>query len=194
MSDASLPKKLDPKPDPNKFKPKPNLPKPPGREVPLIRDLNVLAPKFRSALERVLATLTGLGFDPMVIETIRTPERQTWLWGFGRTYDDGRGVVTGARTHLQTWHGYGLAADIISASKRWNAPLAFWEALGRECERQGLAWGGDWDGDGDWRDERFRDFPHVQWGKPMRQSPSAKARELIAQGGPPAVWRAVGAI
>ena len=25
-----------------------------------------------------------------------------------------------------------------------------------------VRWGGDWDGDGDWRDERFLDMPHYE--------------------------------
>jgi len=153
-------------------------------EVPVARGLDALAPRFRSALERVLATLTGLGLDPVVVETLRTHERQRFLYGFGRDYDDGRGVVTHSEDADETWHGYGLAADIVSASKRWQAPPAFWAALGRACAREQLAWGGTW---------QFVDQPHVQWGPPMRRSPSPRAARLMAAGGPRAVWRAVGA-
>ena len=84
-----------------------HLPLPP-REVPMCRALDVLAPKFRAALEAVLAQLP----DAIVAETLRTPERQAYLYGFGRDYDDDRGIVTQAPTHLTSWHGYGLAADI----------------------------------------------------------------------------------
>ena len=118
-------------------------------EVPAVRDLAVLAPKFRAALERVLADLRGLGMDPLVIETLRTHDRQRFLYGFGRDYDDGRGTVTYSSDADETWHGFGLAADVISQADRWNAPLAFWEALGRSADRHGLLWGADWDGDGD---------------------------------------------
>lgn len=163
-------------------------------EVAAVRDVNVLAPKFRTALERVLTDLRGLGLDPIVFETLRTDERQAFIYGFGRTYDDGRGIVTYSSEADESWHGFGLAADIISRKDRWNAPLEFWESLGRACEKYGLRWGGDWDGDGDWRDERFTDFPHVQWGPPMRRSPSPRAGRLLALGGPPAVWREVGAL
>ena len=163
-------------------------------EVPAVRDLAVLAPKFRAALERVLADLRGLGMDPLVIETLRTHDRQRFLYGFGRDYDDGRGTVTYSSDADETWHGFGLAADVISQADRWNAPLAFWEALGRSADRHGLLWGADWDGDGDWRDERCTDFPPLQWGPPMRRSPSPRAGRLLASGGPPAVWREVGAL
>lgn len=155
------------------------------REVPATRNLAVLAPKFRSAVERVLGTLRGLGYNPMVFETLRTSDRQRFLHGFGRLYDDGRGVVTHSEDADETWHGYGLAVDIICGDTRWNAPAAFWDALGRACERERLEWGGSW---------RFVDRPHVQWGAPMRRSPSPRAGRLLALGGPPAVWREVGAL
>ena len=163
-------------------------------EVPVVRDLSVLAPRFRSALERVLETMRGLGFTPLVAETLRTDARQTFLYGFGRDYDDGRGVVTHAADADETWHGYGLAADVVCAKHLWGATPAFWEALGRACARERLTWGGDWDGDGDSRDETFLDRPHIQWGPPMRRSPSPRAGRLLAQGGPPLVWREVGAL
>lgn len=163
-------------------------------EVRPVRDLAVLAPRFRSALERVLATMRGLGFEPVVVETLRTGERQRYIYGFGRTYDDGRGIVTHSADWDETWHGYGLAADVVCAKSFWAAPDEFWSALGRACARERLTWGGDWNGDGDSRDEKFVDRPHIQWGPPMRRSPSPRAARLVADGGPPAVWREVGAI
>jgi hypothetical protein len=133
------------------------------------------------------------GHDPVVWETLRTHERQHYLYGFGRDYDDGRGIVTHSRSADETWHGFGLAADVISASKRWDAPDDFWRALERAAEAEGLVCGGDWDGD-DLTTERFSDRPHVQWGRPMRRSPSPRAARLFAAGGYPAVWRDVGAL
>lgn len=164
------------------------------REVAPVRDMAVLAPKFRSAIERVMATMEGLGFTPMVVETLRTDERQRFLYGFGRDYDDGRGVVTFSSDADETWHSYGLAADLVCRQALWNAPTAFWDALGRACARERLRWGGDWDMDGDSGDERFLDRPHIQWGPPMRRSPSPRAARLLERGGPPAVWREVGAL
>jgi hypothetical protein len=169
------------------------LPKPEPAHVPAVRTLDVLAPRFRSALERVLATLTGLGLTPMVIETLRTSARQQHLYGFGRTHDDGRGIVTHSRDANETWHGFGLAADIVCAKQQYGAPDAFWQALGRACARERLTWGGDWNGDGSSADERFVDRPHVQWGPPMRRSPSPYAARLVEIGGMAALWKEVGA-
>lgn len=162
----------------------PKLP-PPPRAVPVCRDLAVLAPRFRVAVVRMLERMTARGLDPVVSETLRTSERQRFLYGFGRDYDDGRGVVTHSRDADETWHHYGLAVDIISARLAWDAPKSFWDALGAAARAEGLAWGGDW--------VSFRDLPHVQWGSPMRQSPSPRAPRLVAEGGLPAVWREVGA-
>ena len=162
--------------------------------VRAMRDLDALAPRFRTSLERVLGTLRGLGLTPHVVETLRTTERQTYLYGFGRDYDDGRGIVTYSRDADETWHGFGLAADVVCARQWWNAPPAFWDALGRACARERLRWGGDWDMDGESTDETFLDRPHVQWGPPMRRGPSPRAARLLLDGGLTAVWREVGAL
>jgi hypothetical protein len=145
--------------------------------------LDLCAPKFEAA---VLATLRGMqndGFDPYVYETLRSNERAKWLHGFGRLYDDDRGIVTNATDALTGWHGFGLAADIISESKQWDAPDSFWSALGAHAAANALAWGGFW---------KMKDKPHVQPSN-LRDSPSNRARQLIAQGGLAAVWREVGA-
>lgn len=125
------------------------------------------------------------GFDAVVFESYRSPERAAWLYGFGRKYDDGRGVVTNAADNTHTWHAYYLAADIISASKEWDAPEAFWEALGECAKAEGLVWGGDW---------HMQDKPHVQHGPPMRVSPSPRAAQIVAHYGCPALWQEVGAL
>ena len=142
------------------------LPTPPA-EVPVSRDRSLLPSVFNAKLDRVLARMEKQGHDPIIFEALRTDERQRFLWGFGRLYDDGRGVVTYSKTAERTWHGYGLAVDIISKRHAWNAPASFWTALGEACRAEGLWWGNDWDRDGvpverD-PDERMSDRPHVQW-------------------------------
>lgn len=173
----------------------PRLPKPPAA-VPVESRMDGLAPKFRAALERMLAELRERGHDALVFETLRTNARQAYLYGFGRDYDDGRGVVTKAATAMGGWHFYGLAADVVHRTQLWGAPEAFWTALRLAARRNGLTSGDDWDRDGlpvelD-PDEHVVDRPHVQWWCPgMRVSPSAQARALYEQGGREAVWRAV---
>jgi len=150
------------------------------RAVAVVKSLDVLAPAFRDKIERVLEAVPYAN----VAETLRTDARQRYLYGFGRDYDDGRGIVTHSETALDTWHHYGLAADIIHKTKGWQAPAQWWQQLGAAAKAQGLVWGGDW---------TFRDYPHIQWGAPMRRSPSPSAAKLLEAGGVDAVWRAVGA-
>lgn len=159
------------------------LPKPPA-EVPADTSLDGLAPKFRSKLMLVLNRLSMQGHSPKVAETLRSDARVKFLHGFGREYDDGRGVVTNATDATKTWHHYGLAADVVHATKAWDAPEDFWIALRDAAVAEGLTAGFDW---------KFTDKPHIQWGKPMRDGPSADAVTLLKAGGLPAVWKAVGA-
>lgn len=156
---------------------------PPPHEVPVDADLSKLAPRFRTAVERVLAEMKDHGHTPMVFEAFRSPERQAFLHGFGREYDDGRGKVT-ASPAGHSWHEYGLGVDVICAKRGWDAPPAFWRALGSAARGAGLTWGGDWS---------HPDLPHIQWGK-CRPSPSDEGRRLLKQGGLAAVWRAVKAL
>lgn len=167
------------------------LPKPPA-EVPVQWSLDGLAPQFRAAVDRVLARMRTEGHDPTVFETLRTEERQRFIYGFGRDYDDGRGIVTHSDSAADTWHGYGLAVDIVSKSRLWSADPMFWFALGAAARAEGLLWGADWNNNGSSDDERFVDRPHVQWGR-MRRSPSSRAVALKTTGGNAAVWREVGA-
>lgn len=169
----------------------PTLPPPPP-EVQRITGLHHLAPRFRAAVETLLEELRGNHWPPLVTETLRTHERQQFLYGFGRQYDDGRGIVTHSQDADETWHGFGLAVDVVHARSYWAAPTEFWEALGAAAARLNLTWGGDWNRNGI-RDERFPDRPHVQWGPPMRRSPSPRAARLVASGGLHALWQEVGA-
>lgn len=155
------------------------------KEVPANRDVKVLAPAVQRALARVLARMAEEGHKAIQFDTLRTAERQAFLFGFGRDYDDGRGVVTKVEDHLASWHGYGLAVDVVEDDKDpWVASQAFWNDLGRIAREEGFDWGGDWP---------MKDLPHLQWGK-CRRSPSAKARALLKQGGAAAVWKEVGAL
>lgn len=151
----------------------------PPPEVAVNRSLEPLAPQFRAAVEAILAELG----DAVVSEGLRTFERQSFLYGFGRDYDDGRGIVTNAPSHLNSWHGYGLAVDLIHTTKGWDAGERWFRLMGDVAKARGCDWGGDW---------HHPDRPHIQWGK-CKDSPSAEAKQLLRQGGVPAVWAAVGA-
>lgn len=152
------------------------IPPEPGRQS----SLDGCAPAFALKVKNVLAAMQTKGFDPIVFEALRSAERSVWLYGFGRDYDDGRGVVTQILPTQHSWHFFGLAADIISKSKEWNAPAAFWTALRACAEAEDLVSG-----------QQFSrpDGPHVQWNiKGMHCSPTPAAQALYDSGGLPAVW------
>jgi hypothetical protein len=160
------------------------LPHPP-QEPPACTSSNGLAPLFLDKIQRVEARMTAKGWHITRRETWRSDERAAWLYGFGRTWDDGRGIVTYATNALKTWHHYWLAVDYgDSRYEPGNEPAHFWTDLEAVAAGEHLTCGGDW---------VMKDKPHVQWGPPMRLAPSDHAAKLLASGGVEAVWKAVGA-
>jgi D-alanyl-D-alanine carboxypeptidase len=146
-------------------------------------DFAVLAPKFRVAVDRAIRAANDKGLDAIVYETYRSQQLQEAYYARGRTQVPPVATVTNARSNLYSWHGYGLAVDVISKSKQWDVG-ADWFASVAECFRvEGCRWGGEW---------KMKDLPHFQWG-PCKPSPSDMARQLYASGGLEAVWDAVGA-
>jgi hypothetical protein len=173
-------------------------------EVSAERSLDLLAPAFRVKVEAVLADVRAKGLDPMVSESVRTADRQACIYGKGRTLaqveaagldpkwawpDNPDGKCTNAASHLSSVHGHGLAVDIISKTKQWDAPKAFWDAIGASALKHGLTWGGTW--------KNPHDLPHIQWklvrGGVAYQGPSAADRERTAAHGMAATWKFYGA-
>jgi hypothetical protein len=166
------------------------------------RDLSKLAPAFKARIDRVLSGMLAKGHDAYVFEAVRTAERQWWIYGCGRTeqecadadvptmyaWPDGK-IVTNAAAHVVSVHGHGLAADIISKSKRWGAPPAFWNDLGALAKQHRLTWGGAW--------KSPHDTPHLQY--PLLRNgvvyagPSREDRTRTLGRGMRATWAAYGA-
>lgn len=148
------------------------------------RDLAILAPKFSDAVSAALELCRTRGLDAFVYEAYRSAELQAEYYRRGRTVVPPTGTVTNAPTNRFSWHGFGLAVDVISRQHAWSRPTE-WFASVAECFRQtGCRWGGEW---------TKPDLPHFQWGR-CRPSPSDLARQLLDSGGLRAVWEAVGAL
>lgn len=152
------------------------------------RDLSLLAPHFRERVEAAIADCAAQGFPVKVAEALRSQERQAWLYAQGRTRPGPK--VTNAPTNLTSWHGYGLAVDVIHATlgyqphgKDARANEAWFEGVGQIFKRHGCAWGGDWS---------KPDTPHMQFGG-LPASPQAEHKALKQQMSNAAVWRLVGA-
>lgn len=150
---------------------------------PITRDLDLLAPRFREAVENAIAECNLDGLDAFVYETFRTEDLQLHYFARGRTIVPPLKTVTNAQSNLFSWHGYGLAVDVISRSKGWRAGDGWFHRVADVFRQYGLRWGGEW---------VMRDLPHFQWGR-CKPSPSDRARELFANGGVQAVWREVNA-
>lgn len=148
------------------------------------RDLEVLAPKFREAVEQAIAACRADGLDAMVYETYRSLELQAEYYTRGRTKIPPPKTVTNAQSNLYSWHGFGLAVDVISQKHGWSRSEEWFAKVAERFRAAGCRWGGEW---------KMKDLPHFQWGL-CRPSPSPRAREILAAGGMEEVWRVVGAM
>ncbi len=92
------------------------------------------------------------GYDMAILEGYRSPERQNTLAAMGSS-------VTNAAA-FQSWHQYGLAADVaflrngkivISEKDPWA--MRGYELYGEVAESVGLVWGGRW---------KMMDFGHTE--------------------------------
>lgn len=152
-------------------------------KIKVVRDLAVLAPRFRLAVETAIAACRDANLDAMVYESYRSPALQAEYYSRGRTKIPPHGTVTNARSNLYSWHGYGLAVDVISESAGWDKPEQWFTDVAEHFRAAGCRWGGEW---------KMKDLPHFQWAL-CKPSPSDRARELIAMGGQATVWEVVGA-
>lgn len=132
----------------------PNAPAGPGDDSHVMRSLDALAANARPAfvdLERRFPAVLGpIGYKAVRAETVRSNERQEWLYGIGRRYKaPGRtGIVTNARAATGT-HVRGEAADYdYVAIDPQMAPNVegLTAALVTVADMMGgvLNWGGKW--------------------------------------------------
>lgn len=103
------------------------------------------------------------GYDMVLIEGYRSPQRQATLAALGPS-------VTRAGP-FESYHQFGLAADcaflrdghiVISEKDPWA--MAAYERYGQIAKTLGLVWGGDW--------RSLRDLGHVELHRP-REAPAA---------------------
>jgi len=147
-------------------------------------DMKFLAPLFRAAVETAIDECNAKNnLDAIVFETYRSNELQAVYYAKGRTVRPPSGTVTNAFSNLYSWHGYGLAVDVIHRKLEWGPGERWFRKVAEIFKTHGCKWGGDW---------THPDFPHFQWGL-CRASPSDRARTLLKTHGIWSVWEAVGA-
>ena len=147
--------------------------------------LDFLAPKFADAVRAALGECTALGLKAVVYETYRTNALAQAYYAKGRTAPGS--IVTHATDNVHSWHGFGLAVDVIHQTMRWDVGASWWPAVAAVFKRHGCAWGGDW--------HSFQDLPHYQWGTLVgdHASPDDEDRRLVRVDGLLAVWQRHGA-
>ncbi|MBC7455695.1 MAG: M15 family metallopeptidase [Massilia sp.] len=117
------------------------------------RNWGLLDADFSSRLLRAFKIMKEqYGYDMVLLEGYRSPERQTLLASMGSQ-------VTSAGA-FQSWHQYGLAADcafwrdgkvVISEKDAWA--MRGYQRYGEVAESLGLNWGGRW---------AMMDFGHIE--------------------------------
>lgn len=154
-------------------------------------DLAQLAPAFRRAVEAAIKACAehSPALEVKVHEGFRSSARQAWLYQQGRSRPGP--IVTRAPTSLTSWHGYGLAVDVVHRTQAYW-PFGRGAADARKNERwfadvaaifkaHGCSWGGDW---------TRPDTPHMQWWR-CTASPTQGARDLMRTAGVHAIWKSL---
>ena len=121
------------------------------------RDWSKLDQGFAQVVLRLMAVMQDRGYNLVLVEGYRSPERQEELASSGRNVTHARGG--------QSKHQYGLAVDlapmrdghiVLSEQDPWA--LGAYQAMGEEAAKLGLTWGGNWS---------FKDYGHVESPKPV---------------------------
>lgn len=151
-------------------------------ELMVNRDIDRLAPFFAEVVIRALSECNSPenGLSAMLYEGYRSQALQALYYQRGRTVFPPYATVTNAPTNLDSWHGYGLAVDIVHSSKYWSPPggEAWFRKVASIFKKHQCNWGGDW---------KRVDLPHFQWHR-CSASPSQQARQLIVDQGVHEVW------
>lgn len=126
------------------------------------RDWSLLDDNFSQRLLRVFERMKEHGYEVVLLEGYRSPDRQNQLAAMGSN-------VTNAGAY-QSYHQYGLAADcaflragkvVINEKDPWA--MRGYELYGQEAEAMGLTWGGRW---------KMMDFGHVELRSRKLHAPS----------------------
>lgn len=138
------------------------------RLSPLSRSrLKGVHPDLVRVVERAI-TLSAADF--MVLEGVRTPERQRALYAQGRTKPGKVVTWTLNSNHFVRADGFGHAVDLAPYPLDWEGPDRFpkFDAIARAmmaaANDLGVAirWGADWDRDGKPRERGESDSPHFE--------------------------------
>lgn len=119
------------------------------------RDINQLLPTIRLLVLAALYECKELGYFLGISETWRNPVAQHRDFISGKSkLDSGFGT-----------HEYRVSVDTFTVLKKhkesYHKPTML--AASKVFKKWGAIWGGDWDNDGDLKDNKFNDWPHYQF-------------------------------
>ena len=108
--------------------------------------------------------------DFLVLEGVRTPERQRELYAQGRTKPGRKVTWTLTSNHFRKADGFGHAVDLAPWPIDWEGPTRFpkFDAIAKAmfaaADELGvqIRWGADWDQDGKPRERGETDSPHFE--------------------------------
>jgi peptidoglycan L-alanyl-D-glutamate endopeptidase CwlK len=121
-------------------------------------------PQLVRVVERAIELTT---VDFMVLEGVRTPQRQRELYAQGRTKPGPVVTWTLTSNHFVKADGFGHAVDLCPWPVDWT-DLKKFDAISRAmfaaAEELGvkIRWGADWDRDGKPRERGETDSPHFE--------------------------------
>lgn len=122
------------------------------------QNINKLADNTKIATLKWYQYCIDNEFQILIYETIRTVEQQK------------QNVANGASQTMKSYHIVGQALDFVFVDSNGSALWSVNEYVKKEhikainyAKSLGFTWGGDWDNDGNWRDETFLDSPHLQF-------------------------------
>lgn len=114
-----------------------------------------LAPNTKKAANKWYDYLVKNGIEVLIYDARRTIAEQK------------ANVASGASQTMYSYHIVGQALDFVpvkDGKALWGGYNAanIQKAI-KEAQHLGFTWGGDWDSDGNQRDETFIDSPHLQY-------------------------------
>lgn len=118
------------------------------------KNLATLEPVTAKLVRELLRRLQAEGLNFKVTSGTRTFAEQTALYNQGRSTKGD--IVTKAKAG-QSWHNFGVAADLTLFDKSGKRPKwdgKEYDRMGAIAQELGLEWGGSW--------RKFKDRPHVQ--------------------------------
>jgi peptidoglycan L-alanyl-D-glutamate endopeptidase CwlK len=104
----------------------------------------------------------------MILEGVRTPERQKQLYAQGRTKPGPKVTWTLVSNHfVNAKTGFGHAVDVVPFPIDWNTASKFRAIAAAVMDAAGdlgipIRWGGNWDGDDRPGEKGETDGPHFE--------------------------------